>query len=78
MNQADYFRNPWWEIEDKYLPDYKQLNKDYREVYDEMIRQEQEAGKTCEVIGSEYGVYSGTVSRCATRAKKRLCHASPP
>jgi len=58
-------RQQWADLAGRYTDHAhdKQLRKDQRDVWIEMMCQEVEAGKTCGVVGREYNCCRSTVSR---------------
>ena len=66
MNQAQYFRNEWWDMLDAFVRDparKKQLEADSREVWEEMIFQEYQAGMHPISIAAEYDRHVTTIHR---------------
>jgi len=61
---SEYFKNEWWDMTKIDHAREKQLNREHREVRDEMIFQEVQQGiKTQREIAEEYKVHKSTVSR---------------
>ena len=70
MSQAKYFRNEWWDMVEK--PDHdrqKKIQREQREVWDEMILQEREAGATIGKIAESRQAHVTTIYRALNRAK---------
>ena len=71
-NPIEYLKNEWWDMVER--PDYKrikQLKQDAMEVYEEMILQEREVGKTGAKIAEEYDMHLVTVYKKTRNAKRR-------
>ena len=69
MNQADYFKNPWWDMVEDHTAKQVQMRKEQQEVWDEMILQEYLAGKHSKVIAEEWGLHFTNIHRAVNRAK---------
>jgi len=64
-NQADYFRNKWWDMVIDDRPREVELAKDSREVFREIIRQEVNEGKGVGEVAREYRLHITSVYRMA-------------
>lgn len=65
MNPVERFTNDWWDMVVRVDRDReKQLNREHKEVYAEMIYQEhQEGKKSTRQIAEEYNIHQSTVCR---------------
>jgi len=76
MNQADYFRNPWWDMYDTHQQEQgekrRTLAREQLEVRDEMMMQEYFAGKRQREIAQEFGLHYVTVCNAIKRARERI------
>ena len=65
MNQADYLRNPWWEMFDQYQKEQAERRRvwvrEQREVRNEIIKQDVAAGKHYTRVAEEHGLHPNTV-----------------
>ena len=74
MNQADYFRNGWWDMADSFSDGKERrakLLKEQSEVFEEMILQEYNSGKLAREISVEYKLHMVTIYRIIKRARAR-------
>ena len=73
MSQADYFRDPWWELADSFGSKERkmQLAKEQAEVFDEMILQEHDSGKLAKDLAEEHNLHIVSIYRIVKRAAIR-------